>query len=224
MSTPASRPRVRKTPDQRSDEIHTAAAALARESGLSALTLRSVATRAGVAPGLVAHYAGTMEELVARTFRELVSSELEEVLSEARQVTGGPARLARMIATVLRRDHNDITLVWVDAWSLGRGSTALSLMIDEQMSEWQRGITEIIAEGRAEGAFQLDDEEAVAWHILAMIDGMAAHALTRGTDAALFASRLAEACETLVGARPGLIQERLEPMLGDEGQSAAAAV
>lgn len=209
MSTSPARPRVRKTPEQRSGEIYAAAVELAREIGLSGLTLRSVATRVGVAPGLVAHYVGSMEALVAQTFSELVGAELVEVRDEAAAVQGAEARLASVISTVLRSDHDDITLVWVDAWSLGRNSPALSDAIDEQMNAWQQCIAEIIAQGSSEGVFQVDDGEAVAWQMLAMIDGIASHALTRGTDAALFAARLAQAYETLVGCQAGGIEREL---------------
>lgn len=217
MSTPGTRTRTRKSPQQRSAEIHDAAVEIARQDGLSALTLRSVAARAGVAPGLVAHYAASMDDLVAHTFRELVASELDEVRAEVEQVDGPAARLARMIATVLSSEHDDITLVWVDAWSLGRGSDLLGAAIDEQMGAWQAFIDGIIRQGRAEGVFRAetgdevgtDESGAVAWQILAMIDGLSAHALTRGTDAATFSRRLAQACETLVGAQPGAITSRL---------------
>jgi AcrR family transcriptional regulator len=210
MSTPGTRIRTRKSPQQRSAEIHDAARDIAREDGLSALTLRAVAARAGVAPGLVAHYAESMDELVVQTFRELVASELDEVQAEVAVVEEPQARMARMIATVLGGDHDDITLVWVDAWSLGRGSAALGAAIDEQMAAWQVFISGLILEGAAEGVFRTDDAGAVAWQILAMIDGLSAHALTRGTDAAAFAVRLAQACETLVGATPGAIASRLD--------------
>ncbi|WP_243229372.1 TetR/AcrR family transcriptional regulator [Microbacterium sp. CIAB417] len=209
MATSPARTRTRKSPAQRSGEIHDAALGLAREQGLSALTLRSVAARAGVASGLVAHYATSMDDLIARTFRELTAGELDDVRRQADASDDAAGRMAVLIATVLGRDHDDITLVWVDAWSLGRGSAALSAAIDEQMQAWQSYIAGIIRDGRIAGMFAVDDEEAVAWQILAMIDGLSAHALTRGTDAALFAARLAQACETLVGAAAGTIVSRL---------------
>ncbi|MEV7632537.1 TetR family transcriptional regulator C-terminal domain-containing protein [Microbacterium sp. NPDC089318] len=211
MSTPAARTRTRKSPQQRSAEIHDAALAVARAEGLSALTLRSVASRAGVASGLVAHYVENMDELVARTFRELVGAELDEVKAEVALVDPPHARMARMIETVLDSSHNDITLIWVDAWSLGRGSAALAEAIEEQMAAWQTFIAEVIDEGRDAGLFSTDDSSAISWQILAMIDGIAAHALTRRTDAAAFAARLAQACETLVGARAGTIVAELSP-------------
>lgn len=47
--------RVRKSPEERRADVHGAARAIALESGLSAVTQRAVAERAGVAPGLVTH-------------------------------------------------------------------------------------------------------------------------------------------------------------------------
>lgn len=209
MSTTSHRTRTRKSPGQRSAEIHEAAVAIASEGGLSVLTLRSVATRAGVAPGLVAHYTDSMDDLVANTFRELTASELEGVREQVDAVEDPAAKLGKMLATVLAPDHENITLVWVDAWSLGRGNAALSAAIEEQMGAWQRFIAGIARQGEDAGVFAPDDHDAVAWQILAMIDGISAHTLTRGADPAPFVARLAQACETLLGAAPGAVTSRL---------------
>ncbi len=200
MSTPQ---RTRKSPEQRAAEIHLAAVELAREQGLAALTLRSVAERAGVTPALVAHYCPSMDALVAEVFGDVVGAELAEVRS---LVVGTPGqRLARLFATILGDGRDDVTLVWVEGWAHGRRNPALAAAIDEQMGAWQTFITDIIADGCHAGVFTTDDPDAVAWQLLGMIDGLAAHALARGTDSAPFVARLARASEVLVGAEPGTI-------------------
>ena len=209
MSTPQAKVRTRKSPAERSREIHEVAATLAREAGLSAVTQRAVAVRAGVASGLVAHYVGSMEDLVAQTFRHLTARELAEVAERVAEANTPAAQLARLIETVLSSDHEDITLVWVDAWSAGRGSVILCAAIDEQMAAWQELITRIVAEGVRVGVFSTEDPEAVGWQILATLDGISAHALTRRTDPAPFATRLAQASEALVGAAPGTVSAHL---------------
>lgn len=84
---------------------------------------------------------------------------------------------------------------------LGYACCSTCAAIEEQMSAWQTFIAGVIDDGRDAGLFTTDDSVAVAWQILAMVDGIAAHALTRRTDPAAFATRLAQACETLVGGR-----------------------
>ncbi|AMB59851.1 TetR/AcrR family transcriptional regulator [Microterricola viridarii] len=205
MSTPPPRVRTRKPPAQRSAEIFAAACALAREGGLSTLALRAVAQRAGVAPGLVAHYGSGMDNLVAAVFSELVANELVEVQTWVDTGTSSAQRLALLIDTVLGGDRDDLTLVWVDAWSLGRHNPALSVAIDTQMNAWHALLAEIITEGRRTGEFTTDDPDAIAWQLLGMLDGLSAHALARGTDSAPFIERLASAAELLVGAKPGAV-------------------
>lgn len=205
MSIPQPRTRTRLAPTERAAQIRAAAAALAREQGLAALTLRAIAQRAGVAPGLVAHYATSMDDLVAAVFVELTGAELGDVRTRVEASRGPAAQLATLFETVLGHDHEDITLVWVDAWSLGRGNAALAAAIDEQMDAWRAFLADVVREGRHAGLFAVDDPDAAAWQILAMIDGVSAHALVAGADPAPFAARLAQACEALVGAAPGTV-------------------
>lgn len=214
MSTPSStpvakRPRTRKSSAERSREIHDVAVDIAREEGLSALTIRAVAARAGVAPGLVPHYVGSMDELVAHTFTAVTAAELDLVRRAVSAAEDPLDQLAGVIETVLGRDHDDITLVWVDAWSLGRGSALLAAAIDEQMAAWEEGVAEILRAGQEAGAFRVADPDIAAGHIVALIDGISAHALARSSDTSDFASRLAQACETLVGTSAGAITSRL---------------
>ena len=72
----------RKSPEERADEIRSAACQVARVDGLPGLTLRSVGARAGVAPALVAHYEPSMDELVASTFEAITSAEVDEIAGE----------------------------------------------------------------------------------------------------------------------------------------------
>ena len=79
MSSTTMKVRTRKSPTERSAEILAAATELARDQGLSALTLRAVAERAGVASGLIAHYHPSVDDLVARVYSDLVATEIREV-------------------------------------------------------------------------------------------------------------------------------------------------
>jgi AcrR family transcriptional regulator len=206
----------RKAPEERRAEIDAASRGLALSEGLSAVTLRGVAARAGVTPALVAHYRPNMDELVAETFRAIVAAELREVAGgsggaeghevtpitgnsadgalrtgeasrpgeasrrdEAAQATPATERLGALVHTLLDGSREDVTLVWVEAWALGRRNETLAAAVREQMDAWQAVMHDLIAAGTAAGEFDVDDPAAVAWQLIGMIDGLNAQALVR---------------------------------------------
>ncbi|WP_434810884.1 TetR/AcrR family transcriptional regulator [Microbacterium sp. bgisy189] len=179
MSDTSTTRRVRKSPEQRRTEVSAAAIELALESGLDAVTLRAVAARVGVAPGLVAHYIPSMDVLVAETFGEIVAGELRGVVGLLEGVDAAPQRLGMLIDTVLDGSRRDVTLVWVQGWALGSRNDALAARVRGEMDAWQQMIAAEIERGKQAGAFGEVDADAIAWHLLAMIDGLGAHGLVR---------------------------------------------
>lgn len=205
MSSTASRPRTRKAPAERAAEIVAAATALARENGLSALTLRSVADRAGVAPGLVAHYQPSMDDLVARVYTDLVDAEVRDVERVVASAEGPAAQLGALIGTLMDGARDDLTVVWVEGWAMARRSDPLADAVRAQMERWQRLVEAIVTDGCRAGVFAASEPAEVAWELIGLIDGLNAQSLARGADTSRFAPRMARAAEALVGAAPGSI-------------------
>jgi AcrR family transcriptional regulator len=205
MSSTSSRPRTRKAPAERAAEIVGAATALARGQGLSALTLRAVAERAGVASGLVAHYQPSMDDLVARVYSDLVEEEIRDVERVVGGVSDPAARLGALIDTLMDGGREELTVVWVEGWALARRNDALALAVRAQMQRWQTLVEGIVEDGCRAGAFTTGEPGEVAWELIGMIDGLNAQSLARGTDTTRFAQRTARAAEALVGAPPGSI-------------------
>lgn len=208
MSSTSMKVRTRKSPAQRSAEILDAATALAREQGLSALTLRAVAERAGVASGLIAHYQPSMDDLVARVYSDLVADEIREV----EQLLGArerPAeRMAALIETLLDGTREDLTVVWVEAWALGRRNPALAVAVRAQMDAWHRMVAAVIDEGIAAGSFTTSSSSDAAWQLLGMIDGLNAQSLARGIEGEGYIPKMARAAEILLGAPAGSVDAR----------------
>jgi AcrR family transcriptional regulator len=202
------RVRTRQSPEKRAEQIFLAAVALALESGLNAVTLRAVARRAEVATSLVAHYHSSMDALLASTFRHIVAAEKDEVENLLSTVPSSEAQAAFLFSTLLDDARHDVTLVWVEAWVLGRRNDELAAVIEEQMDAWHGVILEVINRGLRDGVFRTDEPDLVAWQLLGMIDGLAAHALVRGADGRVFATQLARAGEALLGAAPGSLSPR----------------
>lgn len=202
-STPA---RARLAPEDRRAEIAAAARAIAIEDGLAALTQRAVAQRAGIAPALVAHYVDGMDALVAEAFAALVGEELREVRALAAAASGPVERLATVLATLLDGSRQDVTLVWVQAWALGRGNERLAARVREQMDDWRAAIQAVLEDGADAGAFSCDDPGGTAWHVLAMVDGLNAHALVRWGAPAVQGRLLRRAVEAMLGLPDGALE------------------
>ena len=201
------RVRTRQSPEKRAEQIFLAAVDLALESGLNAVTLRAVARRAEVATSLVAHYHPSMDSLVASTFRHIVAAEKDEV-ANLLSTLSSEAQAALLLSTLLEDARHDVTLVWVEAWVLGRRNDELAATIEEQMDAWHGVILGVITRGLGDGVFRTEEPDLVAWQLLGMIDGLAAHSLVRGADGRVFAAQLARAGEALLGAAPGSLSPR----------------
>lgn len=195
--------RTRLTPAQRSAQIQDAALAIAREDGLSALTLRAVASRAGVASGLITHYEPSIDELVARTFTAITAAELDELRALTASLPSPIAQMRALIRTLLADARDDVTLAWVESSALGRRNPALASAVQEQMTEWMRFISAIVSAGIADSSFTASDPVDTAWQLIGMIDGLNAQALLRRTDAELFVAQMARASEAILGAKGG---------------------
>ena len=198
---------TRRSAAERVAQIADAARAIALEAGLSAVTLRAVATEVGVAPALVAHYAPSMDELVADTFAAVVGDELAEVDELARRQAAPDRALAEVLASLLDEGRTEVTLIWVQSWSLGRRNEALAARVREQMDAWRRFLGEVIARGCAAGRFRCDDPDAVAAQTLGTVDGLNAHSLVAWQDASERVRLLLRSVEAMLDLSPGALAE-----------------
>lgn len=205
MSTTQTRA-PRRSPAQRRELISAAARGLALDEGLAALTLRGVASRAGVTPALVAHYVPSMDALVAATFTDVSVSELAELTSLVGAGTA-TARLGALLGALLDGSRDDVTLVWVEAFALGRRNEPLAAAARDAMDRWQRMLHDLLADGIGEGAFGIDDPADAAWQLLGMIDGLNAQALVRWGGASDRSALMLRAVEGMLGLRRGSLDQ-----------------
>jgi AcrR family transcriptional regulator len=208
MSTTTTRA-PRRSPAQRRGQIADAARTLALEEGLAAVTMRAVAARAGVAPALVAHYVPSMDDLVASAFAEVVGVELDEL--HRATAAGTPLEgLAALLRSLLDGTRDDVTLVWIEAFALGRRSEVLAAAVRDEMDRWQGVLRELLAGAVADGAVRIDDPADAAWQLLGMIDGLNAQALVRWGGAADRSALMLRAVEGMLGLPRGALDIRPE--------------
>ncbi len=203
----APRRRVRRSPDDRRAEIAATARAIALEEGLDAVTQRAVAARASMAAALVAHYVESMDALVADTFSEVVAEEIVEVRALVADEPDAIAGIGALIDAAIDPERQDVTSLWVQAWSLGRRNTALADAVRLRMDEWLGIISGTIRAGVDAGAMRCDDVDGTALHLLAMIDGLNAHELVHWGGPAAQGAIAKRAAEGMLGLAPGAIAD-----------------
>lgn len=182
MASPSSSaaPPRRKDGRARRQEIVDAAAAIALDEGLSAISARRVARRADIPSGLVTHYFATIEELTATAFVQVVSAERDDIRARARQAPSALAQLQTTIAAYVDPGRDPIGLLWLDAWRQAADRPGLRAAVIDQMERDVADMQEIIATGIASGEFRTDDAPAVvAMRILALLDGQTAASAIR---------------------------------------------
>ncbi|MDI2034906.1 TetR/AcrR family transcriptional regulator [Paenarthrobacter nitroguajacolicus] len=171
VSSPTST-RTRKLPDERRAEILAEAASIALGEGLERITLRAVADRLGVRPGLISHYFPAAEDLVIAAFVLAVSEEREELFPDG----GTPVeRMAHLISRVEGDSAAPLSRLWLNARHLCRFTPALEEALQAQEHLDRSRLMALIDDGVAAGEFAVDDSFAACVRILVAIDGVGAY-------------------------------------------------
>jgi TetR/AcrR family transcriptional regulator, repressor for neighboring sulfatase len=139
MPTPTRR---RRTPDQARAEILAAATELIAERGPDAVTLRLVGEAAGVTHGLVTHYFGTYEALVAAVLRR-ASEERWGRIRERIAADDGVAHAERVM-DVLFEAVGDPRYVRLWAWAMLRPQPGAAAGLAEFVDGLEAGIATML--------------------------------------------------------------------------------
>lgn len=194
----------RLTPEQRQLAISKSAHEIALSDGLSAITLRAVAARAGMTPALVAHYIASMEDLSNKTFQNIVRAQLEVLHLEIEE-RSPVDQLNATLERLFDETYQETDLVWAEAWSLGRRRESLAAILREESDRWLDAFEKIVGMGQAQGVFHVKDLKGAAFALLCVIDGSNAHSLVRWGDPIERTAQLESAIENLLGAKPGTL-------------------
>ncbi|MBK6468288.1 MAG: TetR family transcriptional regulator C-terminal domain-containing protein [Rhodobacter sp.] len=97
------RPYRRESEETRREALIAATQALVADGGPRAATVRAIAERAGVTPGLIRHYFGSKDELTRAAYRTLLDGMTDRGADALEGVGADPAeRLAAFVAASLR--------------------------------------------------------------------------------------------------------------------------
>jgi AcrR family transcriptional regulator len=161
------------TPEDRREAIVDATRRVMVRQGIAATTVRDVAAEMGTSSGLIHHYFGSMDDLLAEAFDALASADLAST-REALMVASDPVeRLAIFLVTYNRSDESWSVQLWLDAWSEASRRPALRRTSRRLNEAWQRLVAELINDGVMRDVMRCDDPGELAWRLVSLLDGLA---------------------------------------------------
>jgi AcrR family transcriptional regulator len=168
---------ARMTPADRRAAIVDAALQVMIVKGLGATTVRDVARRMGTSSGLIHHYFGSMDDLLAAAFEQAAGEDLARIRAAMADGQGALARLGIFFANYTRAEQDWAFQLWLDAWAEAARRPAVRASSHRLNVAWQQLLVEAIRAGTAEGVLHCPDPEAAGWRILSLLDGLALQAV-----------------------------------------------
>ena len=160
---------TRESADARRADLIEATATVLAEQGLAGTNVRAICARAGVSPGLLRHYFGGIDDLVAATY-EATSDRMDAIFAGAVEGAGADprARLLAYLTASFRSPVTDPELLgaWTAFWALARSDARMADIHAKSYAGYRARLCELLITcGTA-------DAERLAIMLTAMVDGL----------------------------------------------------
>lgn len=168
------RPYRREGEEKRRDDLIAAAMMLVAEGGPEAATVRAIAARAGVTPGLIRHYFQSKEELTHAAYRHVMEAMTHEAIRAAESAPRDDpaARLAAFVTANFGPPVMTPLLVgvWAGYMHLGRNDPVMHEIHESTYLGYRDRLQALIAALPRPADPARDRREAIACN--ALIDGL----------------------------------------------------
>lgn len=175
IAVSSSRPKfTREDPEVRKAELIAATARCLAENGVAGTSVREVAGRAGVSPGLIRHYFGGIDRMILETYRH-VGDKVARAVDAAVSAAGDDpdARLDAFLTANFAPPILDADLLstWLAFWSLVQRDPAVRGVHAEIYGASRRQLELLIQASAARSGRRIDGRTA-ALAITALVDGL----------------------------------------------------
>ena len=165
---------TRDQPEVRRRKLIEATAQCLAELGYAGTSVRAVAAKANVSPGLVAHHFEGIDDLIVATY-DHVGRQVAETLSEA--IDAAPAQPEAKLRAFIEASFKppvldrDLLAIWLSFWSLVRRDPGVRKIHKKVYTDYRRRLEGLIAEIAGARRFKIDAHLA-ALGFTAMLDGL----------------------------------------------------
>jgi AcrR family transcriptional regulator len=169
--------------DIRRVELITATMRVISEQGFERTTVRDIARAADASVGSVNYYFKSKDDLLRAAVAETDARFRAQVRQAVADASEYPAKLARVVDLCFPNQGEDGPdwAVFVDFWYRASRHDSYRSIFEEAHSEWIELLSQVLADGVADGVFFLSaDPRDEALAFAAMIDGLALY--TRVTN------------------------------------------
>lgn len=171
---PDRRPYRREGEEKRREDLISAAMELVAEGGPEAATVRAIAARAGVTPGLIRHYFTSKEDLTRAAYRQ-VMDQMTAIAMRASDAVAQDDPIGRLAAFVAANFRAPVMTpvavgVWAGYMHLGRNDPAMHDIHVATYLGYRDRLQDLIAALPRPADPARDRREAIACN--ALIDGL----------------------------------------------------
>ena len=165
---------TRDLPEVRKRKLIEATAQCLAEFGHAGTSVRAVAAKANVSPGLVAHHFKGIDDLIIATY-DHVGRQIAETLTQAMESAPDDAesKLRAFIDVSFKPPvlDRDLLAIWLSFWSLVRRDPGVRKVHKKVYTDYRRRLEELIADIAGARRIKIDTHLA-ALGFTAMLDGL----------------------------------------------------
>jgi AcrR family transcriptional regulator len=164
---------TRRSAEVRLDSLLRTACDVIVDRGLANTRTADVASAAGVSQALVFYHFASKERLLAQAFSYAAEQDLAR-LDAVLTSEASPLEKARKILKLYAPTGSSKSwAMWIDCWAESMRVPELEKVSRRLDLRWKDALTEVVADGAADGSFRCADPNGAAWRIIALIDGLA---------------------------------------------------
>jgi len=166
---------TREEPEDRRRQLGEAALRCIERKGVAGISARQISAEAGVTQGLITHYFGEMNELVAYAFDIMSENILNEVVAATDDAGADPrARLEAHLAASFSPQilSRDVLATWVTFWGLILHSSRLGHAQRKEYEAYVETVERLLTDLAKQESFTIARPRDAAIAFTALLDGL----------------------------------------------------